>query len=194
MNSQRRRQHGFSLLELLATITIVGILLAIAVPSFRDVIRRNQVSSASNELLAAMSYARTEAISRGQIVSICPSADGAKCTVGGKAYEPGWLVYTYPAGAASANKAYASATDILLRATGARAGVSVQEKGGTVITFGQQGQLRPNTPLAFVTCARSGSSGTGESTTAAPGVNLVVNASGSVTNKPWAVGAACTPP
>lgn len=189
-----RRQRGFSLLELMVTITVAGILLAIAVPNFRDVIRRNQVSSASNELLAAMSYARTEAITRGQLVSICPSADGAACTAGGKAYEPGWLVYTYPAGAASANKAYVAADDVLLRATSSRPGVSIQEGSGAVITFGQQGQLRPNTPLAFVTCTRSGSSGTGESTTTVPGVGLVVNASGSVTNKPWAAGDACTPP
>lgn len=188
-----RRQRGFSLLELMITITVVAILLAIAVPSFRDVIRRNQVSSASNELLAGLSYARTEAITRGQLVSMCPSADGASCTANGKAYEPGWLVYTYPAGAASAGKAYAAATDILLRSKGTRPGVSIQEKSGSVITFGQQGQLRPNTPLAFVTCARTGSSGTGDSTTAAPGVGLGVNASGSITTKSWAVGSACTP-
>lgn len=186
------RQHGFSLLELMITITVVAILLAIAVPSFRDVIRRNQVSSASNELLAGLAYARTEAIDRGQLVSICPSSNGTSCTAGGQAYEPGWLVYTYPAGAASANKAY-DATSTLLRVTGARAGVSIQSRGNTVITFGQQGQLRPGTALAFVTCARTGSSGTGESTSAAPGVGLNVNGSGSVSSQAWAVGAACTP-
>lgn len=196
MNAVRRmRKHlgGFSLLELMITITVVAVLLAIAVPSFRDVIRRNQLSSASNELLAALSYARTEAITRGQLVSMCPSADGTACTVNGKAYEPGWLIYTYPPGAASVQKAYSAATDILLRSRGARPGVSIQEKSGSVITFGQQGQLRPNTPLAFVTCARTGSTGTGESTTAASGVGLGVNASGSITTQPWAVGAACTP-
>ncbi len=187
-----QRQHGFSLLELMITITIVAILLAIAVPSFRDVIRRNQVSSASNELLASLAYARTEAIDRGQLVSICPSATGTACTTSGKAYEPGWIIYTYPAGAASANKAYAKTSSTLLRTIGARSGVSIQSQGDTVITFGQQGQLRPSAALAFVTCARTGSSGTGESTTAAPGVGLDVNGSGSVTSKAWAVGATCS--
>lgn len=190
-------QRGFSLFELMITIAVVAVLLAIAVPSFRDVIRRNQITSASNELLASLAYARTEAIDRGQLVSMCPSLNGKDCTAGGTAFEPGWIIYTYPAGAASANKAYLAGSSTLLRAIGTRSGVSVQSKGMTnaVITFAQQGQLRPSTPpLAFVTCARTGETGTGESTTAAPGVGLTVNGSGSVTTKSWGVGAACTPP
>ncbi len=177
------------------TITVVAVLMAIAVPSFRDVIRRNQVSSASNEVLAGLAYARTEAITRGQLVSMCPSSTGTSCTAGGTAYESGWIVYTYPAGAASANTAYAAASSILLRATATRPAVSIQAKDATnsVVTYGQQGQLRPATPLRFVTCSRTGTTGTGESTTAVRGVELTVNGSGSVVSKAWPVGSACVP-
>jgi len=188
------RSRGFSLLELMITITVMAILLAIAVPSFRDVIHRNEVSSASNALLASVSYARSESITRSQLVSMCPSADGASCTSTGTAFEPGWLVYTYPAGAASANLAYNAASATLLRAIPVQSGVSIQALGNTVITFGQQGQLVPSTPtLEFITCYRSGSSGVGESTTAAPGVQLNVNGSGSATTTSLAAGASCTP-
>ena len=103
---KRARQHGFNLVELMTTITVLAIVLAIAVPSFRDVIHRNQVSSASNELLASLAYARTEAITHGQLVSMCHSSTGTSCTSGGAVLDTGWIVYTYPAGAASANKAY----------------------------------------------------------------------------------------
>ena len=185
-------QSGFSLPELLVTLAVAAILLLIAVPSFRDAIHRNQVSSASNALLAGLAYARTEAINRSQLVSMCPSSDGANCTPGGQAFESGWIIYTYPAGAASANKAY-SAGLIKLQSLGARAGVSIQSKGATVITFGQQGQLDPNTQLTFATCYRDGATGTGASTNAVPGVELDVRASGGVTTKAWAIGAACTP-
>ncbi|OOG55240.1 hypothetical protein B0E47_10690 [Rhodanobacter sp. B05] len=187
------RSRGFSLLELMITITVMAILLAIAVPSFRDVIHRNEVSSASNALLASVSYARSESVTRSQLVSMCPSADGASCTSTGTAFEPGWLVYTYPAGAASANLAYNAASATLLRAIPLQSGVSIQALGNTVITFGQQGQLVPATPLEFITCYRSGSSGVGENTTAAPGVQLNVNGSGSATTTSLAAGASCTP-
>ncbi len=184
MTDMPSRSRGFSLLELMITITVMAILLAIAVPSLRDVIHRNEVSSASNALLASVSYARAEAITRGQLVSMCPG-DESGCTSGSKVFDQGWIVYTYPAGAASANKPYASGTSILLRTTAARTGVSIQSRTGTVISFGLQGQLEPSgtAPLVFATCYRSADTGTGTITTAVPGVELDVNGSGSVTTK-----------
>ncbi len=186
------RVRGFSLLELMITITVMAILLAIAVPSFRDVIHRNQVSSASNAMLASLNYARSEAITRGQLVSMCPGDQTAGCTSGGTAYDQGWLVYTYPAGAASANKAYAAGSSILLRSVDPQTNVSIQAKSGTIVTFGQQGQLKPSTPLVFAACYRSGSSGVGSITAKVPGAQLDVNGSGSVTTKSLTTGS-CTP-
>lgn len=188
----KRSQRGFNLLELMITITVAAILLAIALPSFRNVIHRGRVTSASNELLATLSYARTEAITRGQLVSLCPSSDSASCA-GGTAYEAGWIVYTYPAGAASVGKDYDAASSILLRATAARTGVSVQSGDSAVVTFGQQGQLRPSAPRVFATCYRDGETGTGESSTEVPGTELRVNASGSVISKVLTSAVGCEP-
>jgi len=186
-----RRVRGFTLLELMTTITIVAVLLAIGVPSLRGMIQRNRVSSASNDLAASIAYARTTAINRGQLVSMCPSTDGDSCTSGGSDFEPGWIVYTYPAGAASANKAYDS-TATLLRAVDQRAGVSIHALQTSVITFGLQGQLRgPDTALVFITCARSGDGGIGTSTATAPGSRLDVNGSGSANTRLLAPSASC---
>ncbi len=178
------RARGFSLLELMITISVMVILLAIAVPSFRDVIHRNQVSSASNTLLASVNYARSEAVTRGQLVYMCPGDKASGCSTGSKVYDQGWLVYTAPAGAASVGQAYAAASSILLRSTDPQTNVSIEASSDTVVTFGQQGQLRPSTPLTFAACYRSAGSGTGTITSKVPGVELSVNGSGSITSKP----------
>lgn len=185
------RSRGFTLLELMVTMAIVAVLLTIAAPSFRNTIARNRVSSASNDLLASVAYARNTAVDRGQLVSMCPSADGANCTTDGEAFEPGWIVYTYPAGTASANTAYDAGSATLLRAIGQRKGVSIHALQTPVITFGLQGQLRPGAALAFLTCSRSGDSGIGTSTTKVPGVRLDVNGSGSVTTRALAASDSC---
>ena len=193
MNERPRRSKGFTLVELMVTIAVVAVLLAIALPSFRNVIHRNRVATASNDLLASVAYARTTAIYRHQLVSMCPSADGTSCTSAGQAFEPGWIVFTYPAGAASANTAYAAASATLLRAIDAHAGVSINAPPTqeSVITFGLQGELRPATGLVFLTCSRTGGSGLGESTASVPGVQMDVNGSGSVTTQTLSAGASC---
>jgi type IV fimbrial biogenesis protein FimT len=84
---------GFTLIELLVTITVVGILMAIAVPSFRYVTTANRASSEINALLGDMQMARGEAMKEGQFVTICSSVDGATCA-GSTAWNVGWIVFS----------------------------------------------------------------------------------------------------
>lgn len=183
--------EGFTLVELMVTLTVMAILLAIAVPSFRDTIRRNRVSSANNALLSALSYARSEAIDRGQLVTLCPSADAVNCTTGGTSWGAGWMVYSYPPGAASSNAAYTTG-NLLLRAANAQSGVSIWAGQTTYPSFGLEGQLKPsNTTLRYVTCFTDGS-GTAVNNTSVPGVELDVNGSGTITSKPLVAGASCS--
>ncbi|WP_426664593.1 GspH/FimT family pseudopilin [Rhodanobacter aciditrophus] len=186
-----RNARGFTLIELMVTLAVLAILTMIAVPSFRDTIRRNRVNSASNALLADLGYARAEAIDRGQTVTMCPSANGTSCTSSGTAWGSGWMVYSYPAGAASSNAAYATG-NLLLRAAAKQNGVAIWAAQATYPSFGQQGQLKPaGTKLRYITCF-SDSSGTTSNTSAVPGVELDVNGSGNVTSMPLAPGASCS--
>jgi len=65
------RQHGFTLIELIVVVTVAAILAAIALPSFTDAIERNRIVSQNNELIAAFSLARSEAIKRNGTVGVC---------------------------------------------------------------------------------------------------------------------------
>lgn len=85
------KQHGFTLGELMMTVAIAGLTLSIAVPSFNTIVNNNRRASGVNELVATMHTARSEAITRGTRVMICPSADGAACAA--VAWNEGWLMF-----------------------------------------------------------------------------------------------------
>jgi type IV fimbrial biogenesis protein FimT len=61
---KKLRSSGFSLIELLVVIAITGIVAALAVPSYQDMLERNRLKQAAESLAADMKYARTEAIKR----------------------------------------------------------------------------------------------------------------------------------
>ena len=87
---------GFTLIELLVTITIMAILAAMAFPSFSYSLRNNRVGTQTNEFLAALNYARNEAVTRGRGVSICAAdtSGGVPTACGGAAdWKVGWMVF-----------------------------------------------------------------------------------------------------
>jgi type IV fimbrial biogenesis protein FimT len=82
-----RRQPGFSLVELLAVVAIAAILLAAGAPSLRETIRMQQLKTASGDLFAAIGLARTQALARGEIVTVLPKG------AGGADWGRGWTVF-----------------------------------------------------------------------------------------------------
>lgn len=88
----KRRATGFTLIELMVTIAVAAILLAIALPSFQGALRSNRVATASNEVLASLSLARTEAIRGIGPAGVCPSTNGTSCAVSTD-WAAGWTVW-----------------------------------------------------------------------------------------------------
>jgi type IV fimbrial biogenesis protein FimT len=83
-----------TMVELLVTLTLVGILMSIAVPSYRYITYSNRASSEVNALLGEMQFARAEAIKEGQFVTVCPSTNGTGCTAGSTTWNTGWIVFS----------------------------------------------------------------------------------------------------
>lgn len=67
------RSRGFTIVELMVVITIVGILAFIATPSFTAIKRNSELTSATNNLMAALNTARTEAMKRGVNAGVVPT-------------------------------------------------------------------------------------------------------------------------
>jgi prepilin-type N-terminal cleavage/methylation domain-containing protein len=134
-----RSQQGFSLLELMTAITVLGIVLGVGVPSFTRMIHNNRVVADTNELVVALSAARSEAVKRGLPTSVCartaPTSDVCRTGTASN-WSSGWLVFVDPAGTAGVIDA---GDEILLRFDAAGAGVTVLSNERPWVRFAATG-------------------------------------------------------
>jgi type IV fimbrial biogenesis protein FimT len=84
-------QQGFTLVELLTTITVIGLSLSLAVPGFNAVVNSNRRATGINQLVSTMYLARSEAITRNSRVTVCPSTTGVSCQ--GGPWQDGWMLF-----------------------------------------------------------------------------------------------------
>lgn len=201
----RSRAAGLSLVELMITILVMAMLMAYAIPRFRDVMARGDVVSATNSLTADMQFARGQAASQHRYVSICRSTTGTECAEAITEpydYDAGWMVYSYDVSEDGPNQTYTTAKGNMdiLRYTPKMKGVSLRATNGKLFTFNQTGQFLTatgRTQISFAVCSRIPSEqntdhlGTNES--GKQGSLLVLRASGSLTVTPLPLTSSCLP-
>jgi len=76
ISSTKRANTGFTLIELMITLSILVILLTIAVPSFREFVQAQRVKTTSFDLFSAITYTRSEALKRNGDVTLSAAAGG----------------------------------------------------------------------------------------------------------------------
>jgi len=86
----RTKIKGLTLIEVMITLAIAGILIATAAPSMREFIQNNRSATQINELQATLSLARSEAIKRNTGITVCRSSNGTSCTGN---WQDGWIVF-----------------------------------------------------------------------------------------------------
>lgn len=118
------RQHGFTLTELLVAIMIVGILMAIAAPSFQTWLKNSQIRNAAESITNGLQRARAEAVSRNTDVAFALGAG----------LDSSWSVSVAGSGIDSRTNLEGS-KDVALTVTPA---------GTTTVTFNNFGGVKPN--------------------------------------------------
>lgn len=85
-------QKGFTTVELLVVVAILGIFLSWAIPAMASFGKSAQLSAQTNAFLSIMNLARSEAIKRNSRVTLCKSMEGVTCVQSG-GWQQGWLVF-----------------------------------------------------------------------------------------------------
>lgn len=88
-----KKHRGFTLIELMITLAVVGTAITLAVPGFARFIRDQQLTTQANDFRTSLNIARSEAIKRGAPVAMCASDDSASCS-GNNDWDNGWIVFT----------------------------------------------------------------------------------------------------
>ncbi len=144
----RTKTTGFTLVELMVTLAVGIVLLTVGMPMYQGMTANNTSVTVYNALAVSMKLARSEAIRRGETVSLCPKADADEtdpasmaCGAAAAAWANGWIVFTDEAGATKGT--YEPATEALIRAWEApNTTASITSSDSTiVIAYNSSGEL-----------------------------------------------------
>jgi type IV fimbrial biogenesis protein FimT len=143
-----RSQTGFTLYELLTTMLIVGVILALGVPNMRAFNQNSRISSIANDLHSSFHLARSEATRAKANVTICASANfDAVVPVCGGEFESGWIIFEDRGVAPgfTPNLVVDAGEPILRRFPPTTEGISIATPGpNDFFTFGPNGTGRGN--------------------------------------------------
>jgi type IV fimbrial biogenesis protein FimT len=83
-------KDGFTLVELMVVIAILAITFSLSIPAYKDLLLRQKINGQANQLFSIIYLARSEAIKRSSVVTICKSGNGQTC---GAQWSEGWLMF-----------------------------------------------------------------------------------------------------
>jgi type IV fimbrial biogenesis protein FimT len=130
-------QPGFTLVELMVVVTIVGVLAMVGLPEMNNMIKSSRIKSASLDIYSSLALARSEAVKRNAANISMVAATGG--------WQNGWTVCVD----VDVNGACGAGDVMLLTGEAIHSTITVSGPAGNIVTFGRDG--RPNTGSAAFT-------------------------------------------
>jgi len=87
------RSKGLTLVELVITLAIVGILTSLAVPAFSGIRAKNAMAASVNLFLTQLHLARSTAVTRERRITLCPASNRNECNNDHRAWKNGYLIF-----------------------------------------------------------------------------------------------------
>lgn len=146
---KKAQQQAFTLLELMVTLSIVAIVMAIAVPNMSQFVKNDRLTSYTNTLISDLMLARGKAVQRNQPTIVCASNNQTSCT--NTNFKDGWI-----AGIDIDNDGTLSNADELIRVQNAISGdIDYVDNGLNLILFDSRG-FAPNSSGQISICDNRG--------------------------------------
>lgn len=147
----KKQEKGLTLIELMVTLAVAIVLLAVGIPAFQGMEANNRSVALAQGLVSALTLARTEAVGRGVAVAVCPKnakdqpgvAPSTTCGTSGN-WANGWFVFTDPSGTVGAR----DGADEVIRDFPTPRGSPAITKAPTFVRFSTQGFLSNGTLTA----------------------------------------------
>ncbi|UCB55678.1 MAG: GspH/FimT family pseudopilin [Thiotrichales bacterium] len=95
-----KKSLGYTLIELMSILAVVSILVTVGLPLMNVFFESNRMITNTNDLVAGLNIARSEAIKQQMRITLCQSADQVACSGSGQ-WEDGWIVFQDPNGNAT---------------------------------------------------------------------------------------------
>lgn len=128
--------QGFTLVELMVVLAIAAIVAIVGIPSMYSMIANNRLATQSNELVASINLARSEAIKRGQTVVLCKSNDDGTACDNAATWDKGWLIFE------DTNRNNILDGEQIIRAnSGIPNSITVNYVGGNTIIYNAAGRI-----------------------------------------------------
>ena len=154
-----RAGAGFTLIEIMVTLAVLGVLVTVAAPSITKLIQDSRIRTQANDLMASLAIARSESAKQGVRVTVCASTTYTSTTpscTGGTAWNSGYILFTD----VNADGNFDAGTDTVLRIGEPLTGGNTLVSNGFTAPPAGSVQYRPSgntnvvpaTPATFKLC------------------------------------------